>query len=65
MPLDFGGLSSVCAKLEPASSTSNKIIEINILQKFKGENQDKGWTKVVYYWGVGALLGTRHLSKFR
>ena len=28
------GLSSVCAKLEPASSKNNEILEINVLQKF-------------------------------
>ena len=28
------GLSSVCVKLEPASSKSNKILKINALQKF-------------------------------
>ena len=28
------GLSSVCAKLEPASSRNNEILEINVLQKF-------------------------------
>ena len=28
------GLSSVCGKLEPASSKSNKILKINVLQKF-------------------------------
>ena len=27
-------LSSVCAKLEPANSKNNKILEINVLQKF-------------------------------
>ena len=27
------GLSSVCAKLEPASSKHNEILEINVLQK--------------------------------
>ena len=28
------GLSSVCAKLEPASSKNNEILEINVLQNF-------------------------------
>ena len=28
------GLSSVCAKLELASSKNNEILEINVLQKF-------------------------------
>ena len=28
------GLSCVCAKLEPASSKNNEILEINVLQKF-------------------------------
>ena len=28
------GLSSVCAKLEAASSKNNEILEINVLQKF-------------------------------
>ena len=28
------GLCSVCAKLEPASSKSNEILKINVLQKF-------------------------------
>ena len=28
------GLSSVCAKLEPASSKTNEILEINVLQKY-------------------------------
>ena len=28
------GLSSACAKLEPATSKINEIFEINILQKF-------------------------------
>ena len=30
----MGGLSSVCARLEPASSRNNEILEINALQKF-------------------------------
>ena len=30
----LGGLSGVCAKSEPASSENNKILEINVLQKF-------------------------------
>ena len=30
----LGGLSSVCAKLEPVSSENNKILEINVRQKF-------------------------------
>ena len=30
----LGGLSSVCAKLEPASSKDNEMFEINVLQKF-------------------------------
>ena len=29
----LGGLSSVCAKLEPSSSKTNEILEINVLQK--------------------------------
>ena len=28
------GSSSFCAKLEPASSTNNEILEINVLQNF-------------------------------
>ena len=28
------GLSNVCAKLEPASSKNNEILEINVQQKF-------------------------------
>ena len=32
MTLD--GLSSDCAKLEPASSKNNEILEINVVQKF-------------------------------
>ena len=28
------GLSSACAKLEPASSENNEIRQINVLQKF-------------------------------
>ena len=32
--LTLEGLSSVCAKLDPASSKNNKILEINVLQKF-------------------------------
>ena len=28
------GLSSVCAKLEPASSKNKEILEINVLPKF-------------------------------
>ena len=28
------GLNSVCGKLEPASSKSNEILKINVLQKF-------------------------------
>ena len=28
------GMSSVCAKLEPASSKSNETLEISVLQKF-------------------------------
>ena len=27
------GLNSVCAKLQPASSKNNEILEINVLQK--------------------------------
>ena len=34
MPNNFGGLSSVCAKLGPASSKNNEILEINFLRKF-------------------------------
>ena len=30
----LGGLSSVCAKLLPASSKNNEILKINVLQKF-------------------------------
>ena len=30
----LGGLSSVCAKIDPASSKNNEILEINVLQKF-------------------------------
>ena len=30
----LGGLSGVCAKLEPASSKNNETLEINVLQKF-------------------------------
>ena len=30
----MGGLSSVCAKLEPTSSKINEILEINVQQKF-------------------------------
>ena len=33
------GLSSVCAKLEPASSKNNEILEINVLQKFTPHSQ--------------------------
>ena len=29
----LGGLSSVCAKVEPTSSKNNEILEINALQK--------------------------------
>ena len=29
----LGGLSSVCVKLEPASSKNNKVLKINALQK--------------------------------
>ena len=29
-----GGLSSVCAKLEPASFKNNEILDTNVLQKF-------------------------------
>ena len=32
--ITVGGLSSVCAKLEPASSKNNELPEINVLQKF-------------------------------
>ena len=32
--LALEGLSSICAKLEPASSESNEKLEINFLQKF-------------------------------
>ena len=28
------GLSTVCAKLEPAGSKNDEILEINVLQKF-------------------------------
>ena len=31
------GLRSVCAKLEPASSKNNEILEINVLQKFTSQ----------------------------
>ena len=30
----LGGLSSVCAKLEPTISKNKEILEINVLQKF-------------------------------
>ena len=30
----LGGLSSLCANLEPARSNSNEILEINVLQTF-------------------------------
>ena len=30
----LGELSSMCAKIEPASSKNNEILEINVLQKF-------------------------------
>ena len=30
----LGGLSTVCAKLEPASSKNNETLEINVLQIF-------------------------------
>ena len=33
MPYILGGLSSVGAKFEPASSKNNQIVEINVLQK--------------------------------
>ena len=32
--LNLGGLTSVYAKLEPASSKNNEIPEINVLQRF-------------------------------
>ena len=32
--MNLEGLSSACAKLEPASSKDNEILEINVLQKF-------------------------------
>ena len=32
--MNLEGLSSVCAKLEPASSKDNEILEISVLQKF-------------------------------
>ena len=32
--MTLGGLSSVCAKLEQASSKNNEILEINVLRKF-------------------------------
>ena len=31
---DFKGLNSVWAKLEPARSKNNEILEINVIQKF-------------------------------
>ena len=34
MSTTLRGMSSVCAKLEPASSKNNEIPEINVLQKF-------------------------------
>ena len=34
LPYKFGGLISVCDKLEPAISQSNEILKINVLQKF-------------------------------
>ena len=33
----FEGLSSVCAKLEPASSKNDEIVKINVLQKFTSD----------------------------
>ena len=32
--MNLKGLSSVCAKLEPAGSKVNEILEINVPQKF-------------------------------
>ena len=34
LPYKFGGLISVCDKLEPAISQNNEILKINVLQKF-------------------------------
>ena len=34
MSYNLGGLSSVCAKLEPLRPKNNEILEINVLQKF-------------------------------
>ena len=34
------GLSSVCAKLEPASSKDNEILKINVLQKITSQAPD-------------------------
>ena len=33
----LGELSSVCAKLEPASSKNDEILEINVLQQFTSD----------------------------
>ena len=32
--ITLGGLSSVCVKIDPASSKNNEILQQNVLQKF-------------------------------
>ena len=41
------GLSSVCVKLEPASSKNNEILEINVLQKRPVKLIE--WVKIALY----------------
>ena len=44
------GLSSVCAKLKPASSKNNEIPEINVLQKFTSHALlDNIYRRVTFY----------------
>ena len=42
------GWSNVCAKLEPASSKNNEILEINVLQKFTSHALVAGHLSLVF-----------------
>ena len=57
------GLSSVCAKLEPAGLKNNEILEINFLQKFTSHarcrmfssvssQKNLGWKVFLQAWNV-------------
>ena len=40
-------MSSVCAKLEPASSINNEILEIHVLQKFTPHALQETFGKII------------------